>query len=129
MQSGGTRGGPRILALEEPESHLNPKLQRALAERIASIAALPDPPHLLLETHSPHLLTAIQLLVAARSNPLPASRVLMYWTWQDERGESFADEITLDRDARFDGPWPTDAFTDLNELTRQLLNARRGRRL
>ncbi|MFT4975167.1 MAG: putative ATPase [Myxococcota bacterium] len=127
MASRWKEGGPRVLVIEEPESHLNPRLQRALAERIAAVAAQPDPPRLFLETHSLHLLAAIQLLVVDPDSLLKTDSVRIYWVHQDETGRSLAEAITLDEQARFQGPWPHDVFTDLQQMARDLLNARRAR--
>jgi len=118
-------GGPGILAIEEPESHLHARLQRSLAEWLCDLAATTDPPRLLLETHSEHLLLGIQLqIVQGRLRP---EDVLVYWVRQLPNGESFADPVTFDRDARPQGAWPPGVFADDTEVAREIIQARRER--
>ncbi len=119
------RGGPGILAIEEPESHLHPTLARALAERFCEVAAEDSPPRIVLETHSQELLLGVQLqIVCGRLSP---ERVLVYWVRQLDGGESVAERITFDRDARPLGNWPPGVFSDDTEIARQIIIERRKR--
>lgn len=54
---------PRVLALEEPEGHLHGRLQRALAEEIIDMLETTPDARVVIETHSPIFLTAVQLAV------------------------------------------------------------------
>ncbi len=119
------RGGPGILAIEEPESHLHPTLARALAERFCEVAAEDSPPRIVLETHSEELLLGVQLqIVQGRLSP---ERVLVYWVRQLDSGQSVAERITFDRDARPVGNWPPGVFSEDTEMARQIIIERRKR--
>ncbi|WP_222841943.1 AAA family ATPase [Cystobacter ferrugineus] len=117
---------PRILAIEEPESNLHPVLQRALAEHIGTILSQDGAlPCLLLETHSQHLLLGVQIQVA--KGLLRPEQVQVYWVHQDEEGRSMADPIHIDETGRLQGNWPPDVYTEINDMSAELLLARRGR--
>jgi predicted ATPase len=69
--------GPRILAIEEPESHLHPRAQAKLASFLCKVGASEDPPIMVLETHSFALLLGVQLAIAR--GEIPANRVVLHW--------------------------------------------------
>lgn len=119
-------GGPGLLAIEEPESHLHPDLQRALAGFLcASIQASPDM-RVVMETHSEHLLLAVQLEIV-RGNLKPDD-VIVYWARQLDDGQSIAEPVTFDTNARPLDNWPRDAFSENQVLARELLTLRREKR-
>jgi predicted ATPase len=118
---------PRILAIEEPESHLHPVLQRALAEYIATtVSARREPPCIVVETHSQHILLGVQIAVAR--GQLRPEQVLVYWVHQDGEGRSVAEPVRLDEDGRLRGNWPADVYTEVNDMAGELLLARQERR-
>lgn len=119
------QGGPGILAVEEPESHLHPSLQRILAEHICATAAENPSARILIETHSEHLLLGVQIQVAR--GLLRPEDVQVYWVYQLDGGQSIANPVTLDRDARVQGLWPPGVFEDDIEMARELIEARRRR--
>lgn len=98
---------PSIVAIEEPEAHLHPTLQRALAERVCDVAR-DAAPRIVLETHSEHVLLAVRLEVVKRR--LRPEDVVLYWVRQLDDGSSTADRIELDEEGRFHGNWPPEAF-------------------
>ncbi len=51
----------RLLALEQPELHLHPAVQRTLGDYLCEVAAATDPPTLVVETHSENVLLSVQL--------------------------------------------------------------------
>lgn len=117
------RQGPSILAVEEPESHLHPTTQRTLAERICQVAST-EGVRIVLETHSPYMLLAVQVCVA--SGLLPPEAVGIHWVQQGEGGESKVDLIELTEKARFKGNWPPDAFSEDLALAAELDRLRLG---
>jgi predicted ATPase len=110
--------GHRMLAVEEPESHLHGDTQRSLVRFLAELAARPDPPILLLETHSRAMLLGLQLAVAERVLPVEAAQVL--WCEQDERGESHLHRVEIMPDGGLRG-WPRAALASEAEMVRDLL--------
>jgi predicted ATPase len=119
------QGGPGILAVEEPESHLHPSLQRALAERICEVAASSPSSRIVIETHSEHLLLGVQLQVVR--GLLRPEDVQVYWVHQLDGGQSVAEPVTLDREARFQGQWPPGVFAEDTEVAREIIRTRRER--
>ena len=117
--------GPRILAIEQPESQLNPALQRALAEQVSDVAAASPDSRIVLETHSEHLLLGVQLQIMREK--IRPEDVLIYWVRQLGNGESVADPVTLDENARLQGRWPPGVFSENTEVAREILQARRDR--
>lgn len=115
--------GPRVLAIEEPESHLHPSLQRALAEHICEVAAASPSSRIVLETHSEHLLLGVQLQILKRR--LRPEDVRVYWVHQLESGESVADPVAFDESARPQGGWPPEVFAEDTEMAREIVQARR----
>ena len=118
------RGMPSILALEEPEDHQHPDLQRALALRICDVAA-DSRPVLLLETHSENILLTIRLeIIRGR---LPPDDVVVYWVSRAEDGRSRVFKVVFDEDANFIGQWPRDAFQESLEIAAEIQEARAAR--
>lgn len=110
--------GPAIVVLEEPESHLHPKLQMALAERIAAIIKGDVDVRIVLETHSEHLLLAIQQLVLEGLDP---AMVGLYWVEQRADGRTCAERVEVRPDGTFDDKWPPGVFDDTLRLARQIM--------
>jgi hypothetical protein len=117
---------PRILAIEEPESHLHPTLQRALAEYIVDAVREyhQDGRCIILETHSQHILLGVQIQVAR--GRLRPDQVQVYWVHQ-ERGRSRAEPVRLDEDGRLVGSWPSDVYTEIHDMAGELILARQER--
>jgi len=101
------RGGPSILALEEPGAYLHPDLQIALMERICDVAGKAKP-RIILETHSETILRTVMLHVVR--GDLSPEDVAIYWVGQDDTGLSKADRIQINAMGKLEGKWPPGTF-------------------
>lgn len=120
---GKVAGAPQLLALEEPESHLHPQLQRGLVERIVDVVSQKDPPRIVLETHSEYILLGVQLAIARQQ--LKPEDVAVYWIRQQDDGRSVAGLSTFDSLAFPLGAWPAGVFSEDTELAREIVRARK----
>jgi hypothetical protein len=93
----------QLIYLEQPELHLHPRAQSALAEVLAD--AVLQGKHLVIETHSSLLLLGIQTLVA--EGKLPPDMVKLHWFRRQEDGSTRIDSADLDDKGAF-GDWPED---------------------
>jgi len=118
-----SEGNTNILAIEEPESHLHPRLHAALAEHFFELARQDEPPKVLLETHSENFLLRTQLEIAR--GELDPELVMVYWVRQLDDGRSIAEPVVFDSKGRPQGEWPRDVFYTDIELSRQLVQERR----
>jgi hypothetical protein len=108
---------PWILALEQPELHLHPAAEIALAQRLAETVATKTPPKILVETHSENLLLSVQLQVL--EGRIPAADVLVYWVEQLNDGSSVVRPLSLNEDGEIPD-WPPGVFSEDVELARKL---------
>lgn len=115
----GRGSGHRMLAVEEPESHLHGDTQRSLIRQLAQLAAVADPPIFLLETHSRALLLGLQLAVA--KGLLPHERAQVLWCEQDALGISSLTQVEMASDGALRG-WPRSALASESEMVRELLD-------
>ena len=83
----------------------------------------PNPPSVILETHSQILMLAVQLAVA--KGTLPRDRVRIYWVSTTEDGRGYAEPVTLNQQGEPEGKWPH-AFADKLALSRELLREKLG---
>ncbi len=113
------RQSSSILAIEEPESHLHGNAQQVLAAHLAEIAGSPDPPSILIETHSRLLMLGIQLEIAA--GRLPTERVCVHWVDQEKDGQSVVSLVELNGQGQPVSGWPRSALGEDRSLARQLL--------
>lgn len=115
----------RVLALEQPELHLHPAAEIALGERLVELAARDRGPSLLVETHSEHLMLAVQLSIARGA--LSPGAVLAYWVEKLEDGRSHLRRLEFSDDGRVLGGWPRGVFSEDTEQARELYLLRRER--
>lgn len=97
----------QLVYLEEPEIHLHPRAQVALAQILVDAANRGV--RVVAETHSSLLLLSVQSLVAEGS--LSPDRVALHWFSQTEDGATVVRSAELD-DAGAFGDWPED-FADV----------------
>lgn len=93
----------QLVYIEEPEIHLHPRAQVALAEILADAANRGV--RVVIETHSSLLLTGVQALVA--EGALPPERVALHWFSLDKDGATEVRSADLDEAGAF-GDWPED---------------------
>jgi predicted ATPase len=93
----------QLVYLEQPEIHLHPRAQTAMA-RILADAAIRGV-RVVVETHSSLLVLGIQTLVAEHA--LPAELVKLHWFSRNEEGFTNIASADLDETGAF-GDWPED---------------------
>ena len=98
----------QLVYLEQPEMHLHPRAQAALARVLADAAERGV--HVVAETHSSLLLLAIQTFVAEGN--LPRALVKLHWFTRDDNGATTITPAELDEAGAY-GNWPED-FDDVD---------------
>ena len=93
----------QLVYLEQPEIHLHPRAQRALAEIL--VAAANRGVKVVAETHSSMLLLAVQTLIA--KGKISPDNVALHWFQRNETGMTEVTTAELDEAGRF-GEWPVD---------------------
>jgi hypothetical protein len=93
----------QLVYLEQPEIHLHPRAQSALAEVIAAAAGRGA--RVVVETHSNLLLLGFQTVV--REGRLPPSDIKLHWFKRNQDGSTEITSADLDSEGRF-GDWPED---------------------
>lgn len=93
----------QLVYLEQPEIHLHPRAQSAMAQILANAAARGV--QVIVETHSSLLLLGIQSLVA--EGRLPPDKVKLHWFSRIEDGNTTITSADLDETGAF-GDWPED---------------------
>ena len=73
--------GCRVLALEEPESHLHVGRHEALCEELVRTATSPAAPLVVVETHSRELLLSTMLAIA--EGRIPCEDVVVHYVYKD----------------------------------------------
>jgi len=92
-----------VVYVEQPEIHLHPSAQRAMAGVLAEAAK--KGAIVVVETHSALLLRGIQTLVA--KDELPQELVKLHWFQRDKFGKTIITSSDLDESGAF-GDWPED---------------------
>ncbi len=108
----------QLVYIEQPEIHLHPRAQVALAELIAD--AVERGVQVVIETHSELLLLGIQKLVA--QGKMPKEQVILHWFERDNQGASQVTTVEFDEQGAL-GKAPID-FTDVSmNAMREYLDA------
>lgn len=108
-------GEERLLAIEQPELHIHPRLQAAIADLF--IESIHKNKHrFIIETHSEHLiLRLLRRIRETEKRTAPLDRELrtdelgIYYLKQ-ENGSTTASRIDVDVKGEFIQPWPDDFF-------------------
>jgi predicted ATPase len=93
----------QLVYIEQPEIHLHPRAQVAMAEVLAR-AALRGV-RVVVETHSDRLLLGMQALVA--EGKLPPHLLKLHWFERDAKGHTNITSTDVDAAGAF-GDWPQD---------------------
>jgi hypothetical protein len=114
----------QLVYIEQPEIHLHPKAQRALAHVFAD-AVVTGQAQIVVETHSALFLREIQTLVAQAQ--LDKSLVKFHWVTRNPKGNTEIATCELDESGAY-GDWPQDfdetesqAATDYYEAAEAVL--------
>jgi hypothetical protein len=104
-----------LVAIEQPELHLHPRLQAALGDLFIE-GTKNERRRLLLETHSEHLILRIQRRIrestageVRNQAPIASDDVVVYYVGQTD-GRTVVRRIDLDAKGDFVQPWPDDFF-------------------
>lgn len=100
-------GPGQLVYVEQPELHLHPNAQVALAGVL--VGAVQRSVRVVIETHSSLLLLAIQAAIAEKT--LVPTDVALHWFSRGPRGDSQVDSAEVSADGSF-GTWPAD-FDDI----------------
>jgi predicted ATPase len=109
----------QIVYVEQPEIHLHPRAQAAMAEILANSSKRGV--KVVVETHSSLLLRAIQTIVA-KGNIAPNNVKLHWFTRRSEDGSTEVHSANLDREGAF-GDWPEDFDEVILDTEREYLDA------
>ncbi len=100
----------QIVFIEQPELHLHPRAQVAMADIIIQSAENGVRP--VIETHSSLLILALQAAIAG--GRIAPHRLSLNWFTRDAIGQTHVTEAQIDEDGSY-GDWPEDfAATDLD---------------
>jgi hypothetical protein len=113
------------VAVEEPESHLHPRLHGALGREFCALIGQPNAPRVFLETHSQNLLLSVQLEIA--KGAISPQDVVVYWFRALGDGTTRAEKVEFDPLGRPNGNWPPGVFADDTELARELITLQQTR--
>lgn len=116
---------PRLLLIEEPESHLHPNLHSGLGELFAEYVIRNPASMVMVETHSENLLLSLQLQIA--EGVLPPESVVVYWVRWSSEGFSQINRISFDALGVPQGAWPPGVFSEDIVQARRLLRIQKER--
>lgn len=108
-----------ILLLEEPESHLHPKLQSRLADLLVKVIGKGH--QVLVETHSEHLVRRLQYLVAqGKCEPDHGSVLYIDARRTDEGDFPGVRSLSIDEEGQLSGSFGSEFFDDATDLMQYL---------
>ncbi|GAB98500.1 hypothetical protein GONAM_02_00220 [Gordonia namibiensis NBRC 108229] len=105
-----------VIAIEQPETHLHPRLQARLADLLIDSAQKGARGNqILVETHSEHLMLRVQRRI--REGALDRDLVSVLYVDQDSSGSGTVKPLRLDSNGEFLDEWPDGFFDErLEEL-------------
>jgi predicted ATPase len=102
--------GSRIICVEQPEIHLHPRLQAAMADFFINTAAKNNKIQWILETHSEALITRLQRRI--REKKITNRDVSILYINPAGKKGSTIQELRLDEDGEFIDLWPDGFFVE-----------------
>ena len=103
----------KAIAIQEPESHLHPEMQKSVATFLA-IASQKRVGPVFIETHSEHILRRILAMIGHESTSIPKLQVaniaLLYVSRVN--GASSVTELEIASNGTLITPWPNDSAND-----------------
>ncbi|GAA4458091.1 AAA family ATPase [Rurimicrobium arvi] len=114
---GATKPDDYLVILENPEAHLHPRGQTAMAELICRCADAGL--QILIETHSDHLFDGVRLY-AKNSNVGFNEKIKAYWFELDENRNTDVITVVIDQNGRIDN-WPEGMFDQFSINASNLL--------
>lgn len=112
-----------IILVEQPELHLHPAAQAKLADLFEMCVTANENARFIIETHSEHLISKLQVLIADESCPLTSEMVQILYVDKNDDGCAFVEEMKLKENGKFEKEWPSGFFDQAYSLSRQLMRA------
>jgi len=114
------------IAIQQPETHLHPALQSRIMEWIVQIYGGNS---YFIETHSEHIIKALQLAIAKRETsnlnnklfPTSDDIGVYYFRYEKNTYQTLIKEMEMDNIGSFKEPWPDDFFDISADLTMERL--------
>jgi len=106
--------------IEQPELHLHPNAQAALANLFVN-RIQDKKSKILVETHSEHLITRLQSLIADPDTQFDAEDLAIYYVDMDNNGESSVMRMYINEYGQFEKKFPTGFFDKGYELNMDIL--------
>ncbi|SLM48408.1 conserved protein of unknown function [Nitrospira japonica] len=114
-----------VLVFEQPEIHLNPKVQSLLADFMLSMALLQK--QCIVETHSEYLINRLRYRAAVDTDDKLSNLMRVYFV-ENEEGRSKYRELRINRYGAIDD-WPHGFFDESPREAEQILRAAMAKRL
>lgn len=115
----GYASNNKIIAIEQPEIHLHPKLQAELGDLFINSALGDNQNTFLLETHSEHLILRVLRRIRETTNgelpadatPITPEQLAVLYVQPGKEGAEVI-HIPVNADGEFDRPWPQGFFAE-----------------
>ena len=115
-----------IILLEQPELHLHPNAQAALADLLLDVAEKRNL-QLIVESHSEHILRRLQVRIAEGNSEFASPENIKTYFCQPGKGGSTISEVELDRFGQI-ANWPDKFLGDISGDLHTMAKAAIGRR-
>ena len=117
-----------IILIEQPELHLHPAAQACLAELFEMCVSYNPQAKLIIETHSEHLISKLQVLIADPDCSLDNNMVQLLYVDKNDDGSSYINNIGIKENGKFEKEWPEDFFDQGYKLSLQLMRKAAARK-